>query len=97
MSTCEENSDVLGSSWLLVKTSIVTCIVSCVFVGVRMALVAVRGRYACVQVAVVGAGPIGLMSALIAAKSRHSTRVTVYEQKLRSALLNQYHQVSTSP
>lgn len=91
---CDENMDTLGSSWLLLQTSAVTCIITCAFIGLRLVVGAVRSRYSCVDVVVVGAGPVGLMSALIAARNRHASKVVVYEQRLRSVLLNQYHQVS---
>ena len=54
----------------------------------------IRRRHARITVVVIGAGPVGLTAVVVAARSGRVTRVVLYEEMCRNALVNKQHQIA---
>ena len=82
------------SNVTLLETFAITIIVTCGFIVSKSTFDKVRRRLSKVTVVVIGAGPAGLCSLLIATKTGKVSRVILYEEKSRNELLNQSHQIT---
>ncbi|ELT88967.1 hypothetical protein CAPTEDRAFT_195876 [Capitella teleta] len=78
---------------VFLQTLGVTVVMTCAFVLTKTTYDRMRRRLSQVAVVVIGAGPIGLTSALVAAHSQKASRVIVYEEKPRSELLCRPQQI----
>ena len=80
------NSDVI-------QTAIITLLVSVCFVITKTAYDEVRQILSRVTLVVIGAGPIGLLSLIIAARCGRVSSIIIYEVKSRFELLNNNYQI----
>ena len=78
---------------VFIQNVAVTVFVTCAFVLCKCAYDRMRKRKANIAVIVIGAGPIGLLSVLIAARSKKVTKVIVFEEKSRNCIVNRPHQI----
>ncbi len=92
--SCYEEIAPLTSNTIFMQTIAVTVAVTCGFLLSKTTYDNFRKRWARATVVVVGAGPIGLISVLIAAKSGKAARIILYEEKYRNDLLNRPQQIA---
>ena len=83
-----------GASAALLVTCALTVLVTAGFVIGKNTYDCVRQRLSRVTVVVVGAGPVGLTAALIAARSGKAPRVIVYEERSRADLVGRAYQMT---
>ena len=76
------------------ETVTITFIIICVFIASKNAFDNLRRKWARITVVVIGGGPIGLISVLIAAKSERVSRIILYDDKNRQDLLNRPQQIA---
>ncbi|XP_059164437.1 uncharacterized protein LOC131947288 [Physella acuta] len=74
---------------ILISVLIVTC-----FVCTKTLVDSFRRRNARVSVIIIGAGPIGLTSMLVAARSGRVARIVLYEELCKQVLYNKPHQIA---
>ena len=79
---------------VMIDTITVTVIILCVFIASKNAMDNLWRRWAKVTVVVVGGGPVGLISVLIAAKCQRVSRIILFEEKTRHNLLNRPQQIA---
>ena len=84
----------LMSNLTLLETFIVTLLVTCGFAVSKSTFDIVRRKLSRVTVVVVGGGPTGLVSVLIAARTGKVSRVILYEERCRNELINRSHQIT---
>ena len=84
--------DVTGGT--VVQTTLVTVAVLSIFLMCRTVYEHIRQQFARVTVVIIGAGPIGLLSALLASQNQKVNRVILYEEKSRRELLARHQQVA---
>ena len=87
----------LGSSVpssVILQNVCMTVLVVLAFVGTKTTYDNLRKRWSRITVVVIGAGPIGLTSVLIAAKSGKASRIILYEDRGRNDLVNRTHQLA---
>ena len=82
------------SSSTLLETLLVTVLVSGGFLLGKSSYDRLRQRLCKVVVVVVGAGPIGLTSVLLACHSGKAHKVILIEEKARAQLVNRPHQIA---
>ncbi|XP_059160741.1 uncharacterized protein LOC131944219 [Physella acuta] len=82
-----------AQSAVVAQNLLVTFLVITMFVVTKSYYNHVRRQMARCTVFVIGAGPTGLTSALIASQSPHVTQVIVYEEMTKSQLIEKAHQV----
>lgn len=87
-------SDLILTNYVLVQFLVLTIAVIAGFVCAKTVVDNVRRRCARLTVLVVGAGPVGLTSALIAARSGKVGKLILYEERCRHALVNRPNQVA---
>ncbi|KAK7500328.1 hypothetical protein BaRGS_00008551 [Batillaria attramentaria] len=80
---------VLAFQQLIISAIVVTC-----FVATKTLLDNFRRRQARLNVVVVGAGPVGLISLMVAAKSGRVSRIILFEEVCKMVLFNKPHQVA---
>lgn len=68
-----------------------------VFVGTRKMVSRIRRDMAHMSVVVVGAGPIGLTSALIAVQCKRVQKLIIYEEDSKSSVENRSYQIAIQP
>ena len=73
---------------------VVTLSVLVMFIGTRTIFTKIRRELAEITVVVIGAGPIGLTSALIAANCKRVTRLVVYEECSRFDVEQKSYQIA---
>lgn len=66
--------------------------------------IACKSSYDCLRrwrgklnVVVVGCGPVGLTAALVAVRSKRAKKITIFEEKTRSQLMDRPHQIGIEP
>ncbi|KAK2193863.1 hypothetical protein NP493_5g17091 [Ridgeia piscesae] len=91
-SSCIEEPDVTNTTVLF--TVALTFAVTCCFLVSKTTLDRVRQRMSRVAVVVIGAGPVGLTSILIAARSGKVSRIIVFEERCRHDLVGRTHQIA---
>ncbi|XP_064641268.1 uncharacterized protein LOC135496080 isoform X1 [Lineus longissimus] len=79
---------------LILDIMAVTVAVIVGFLCAKIVVDSVRSRWTKITVIIVGGGPIGLLSALIAAKSNRVQKIIFFEEKHKSALLNRPQQIA---
>lgn len=80
---------VLAFQQLIISAIVVTC-----FVATKTLLDNFRRRQARMSAVVVGAGPVGLVSLMVAAKSGRVSKVILFEEVNKMALFNKPHQLA---
>ncbi|XP_035826378.1 uncharacterized protein LOC101846292, partial [Aplysia californica] len=93
MVTCDVQAIRSAQSSVVTQNIVLTVLVLTLFVVSKSYFNRVRRRMARCTVFVIGAGPTGLTSALLACQSPHVSRVVVYEEMPRADLLQKGHQV----
>ncbi len=91
---CYEEIASLTSNGIFLQTVVVTVAVTCGFLISKTTYDNFRKRWARATVVVIGAGPIGLISVLIAAKSGKAEKIILFEEKYRNDLFNRPHQIA---
>lgn len=91
---CLPDHAALWTTAVFLQTLGVTVVMTCAFVLTKTTYDRIRRRWSQVAVVVIGAGPIGLTSALIAAHSQKASRIIVYEEKARNELLCRPQQIA---
>ncbi|CAH1779922.1 unnamed protein product [Owenia fusiformis] len=81
------------SNTSIAQTFVITILIVAVFLCTKTTYDSLRKRWAQVTIVVVGAGPVGLISVLIAAATGKCTRIIVYESKSRHELLSRRYQI----
>ena len=79
----------LAVQQLVISALVVTC-----FVATKTLLDSLRRRQAKLTVVVVGAGPVGLTSLMVAARSGRVSRVVLLEELSKMSLFNQPQQIA---
>ncbi|KAK0051380.1 hypothetical protein Bpfe_019154, partial [Biomphalaria pfeifferi] len=87
---------VLESALVLHQIIISALIVTC-FVCTKTLVDSLRRRHARISVVIVGAGPIGVTSLLVAARTGRASQIIVYEELNKHALFNRPHQIAFDP
>ncbi|CAL1592144.1 unnamed protein product [Knipowitschia caucasica] len=82
---------------LALDTALSTLAALLVYVAVKVSVDGVRTWRARVSVLVVGSGPVGLTAALVAVRSGKVQRLTVMDERVRSALLCRPQQIALDP
>ncbi|KAH9504901.1 hypothetical protein Btru_060970 [Bulinus truncatus] len=77
---------------IIISALVVTC-----FVCTKTLVDGLRRRNARVSVVIVGAGPIGVTSMLVAARTGRVSQIVVYEEVNKHALFNRPHQIAFDP
>lgn len=72
----------------------ITIIFLAIFLGCRKLYSQIKRNLSQLNLVIVGAGPIGLTSALVAIKSGKIAKAIIYEEKGRNELINRSYQVS---
>ncbi|CAL1542508.1 unnamed protein product [Lymnaea stagnalis] len=83
----------IDSAYVLHQIIISALVVTC-FVCTKTLVDSFRRRNARVSVVIVGAGPIGLTSMLVAAKTGRARRIVLYEELCKQVLFNRPHQIA---
>ena len=83
------------SAAVFCQTGLITVLVSVVFVMCRSVYDHIRRQCSYVNVVVIGGGPVGLLSAMIATRHDKVSRAFLYEERNRHELLKQPQQVIT--
>lgn len=73
---------------------LVTCFMLGVFIATKTLYDKFRKAFTKLTVVVIGAGPVGLSSALVAAKSGRVSKIIVIEESSRSELTNRSNQIA---
>ncbi|WAR11345.1 hypothetical protein MAR_025525 [Mya arenaria] len=68
-----------------------------VFIGTRHVFSKIRNEMANLTVIIIGAGPIGLTSALIAVQCKRVHRLVIFEEENRSRVENRSYQITIQP
>ena len=92
-SCIDRKNIVMTPNYDVIQTIIITVLVSVCFVITKSAYDEVRHIMSRVTVIVIGAGPIGLLSLIIAAKCGRVSSIIIYEEKSRFELLNNNYQI----
>jgi hypothetical protein len=93
----ENKMETLGVMYFAQTTPVHVFVTICVlvmFVGTKTVYDRLRRDMARLTVVVIGAGPIGLTSALIAALSGRATKIIIYEKDSRNELVDRVHQIA---
>ncbi|KAG7473554.1 hypothetical protein MATL_G00097120 [Megalops atlanticus] len=99
----EKNSDSFNSSTeekyraLAYDTALSTLLAVLVYVVVKVSLDGIRQWRARVSVLIVGSGPVGLTAALVAVRSGKVLKLTVLDERYRTALLCRPQQIALDP
>lgn len=72
----------------------ITIAILAAFAGSKAIYDRYRKSFTQVQAIVIGAGPIGLSSALVALKTKKVSKITIYEEKERNELINTSYQIT---
>ena len=78
----------------IVQTAVVTLIISSVFFVCKTVYSFVKQRLSKATVVVIGAGPVGLVSALVSSKSRCATQILIFEDSSQHDLIERLQQVA---
>lgn len=82
---------------LAFDTALSTLVVVVVYVLVKVTLDGIRQWRARISVLIVGSGPVGLTAALVAVRSGKVLKLTVLDERYRSALLCRPQQIALDP
>ncbi|KAH9515690.1 hypothetical protein Btru_011745 [Bulinus truncatus] len=93
MVTCDVQALRTAQASVVTQNLVVTFVILSVFMMTKSYYNHIRRQMAKCTVFVIGAGPTGLTSALIASQNTHVTQVIVYEEQTRAALIEKSHQV----
>ena len=77
----------------IAQTAVVTLIISSAFFVCKIAYNFMKQRLSKATIVVIGAGPIGLISALISSKSRCATQILIFEDTSQHDLIERLQQV----
>lgn len=91
---CYEDISGLTSGSVLVQTTLVTLLVTCVFMATKTSYDTFRQRWSRATVIVIGAGPVGLTSVLISALSGKAHKITLFDDRFRNELINRPQQIA---
>ena len=78
----------------IAQTAIVTLIISCAFCICKNGYDFIKKRFSKAVVVVIGAGPIGLTSVLISAKSWCAAQIILFEDNSQHNLINRHQQIA---
>ncbi|XP_070178110.1 uncharacterized protein [Littorina saxatilis] len=81
-------------SLLAVQQLVISAVIVTAFVATKTLVDNFRRRQAKLTAVVVGAGPVGLSTLMVAARSGRVTRVLLYEEQSKMQLFNQPHQIA---
>ncbi|KAK0061739.1 hypothetical protein Bpfe_008654 [Biomphalaria pfeifferi] len=93
MVTCDVQALRTAQASVVTQNLLVTLVILSMFMVTKSYYNHIRRQMAKCTVFVIGAGPTGLTSALIASQNPHVTQVIVYEELTRAALIERSHQV----
>ena len=82
------------STMEVVHIIFVTLLSIVIFLSMKVAYDKIQQQWSHVTLVVIGGGPVGLLSAIIGMKTGHIVNVIIYEEKVRSDLFNQPHQIA---
>ena len=91
---CYEDISSLTTSSILVQTTAVTIFITFAFMATKTSYDIFRYRWSKATVIVIGAGPVGLTAVLISALSGKAERIILFDEKLRSDLINRSQQIA---
>ena len=78
----------------IAQTAIITLVISCAFYVCKSGYDFTKQRYSKPTVVIIGAGPIGLASTLICAKSWCATQILLFEDNSQHYLINRHQQIA---
>ncbi len=84
----------LTSADILFETTVITLVVTCCFMASKITYDNLRQHWAKSTIVVVGAGPVGLTSVLISARSGKAAKIILFEEKFRNDLINRPQQIA---
>jgi len=67
------------------------------FMGWKIVYEKIRQNMAQLKIIIIGAGPIGLSSALVATKSRKISEILIFEESKRNNIINRSYQITFDP
>ncbi|XP_068169790.1 uncharacterized protein si:dkey-234i14.6 isoform X2 [Antennarius striatus] len=82
---------------LAIDTAVSTAVAVVVYVLVKVSLDGIRQWRARISMLIVGSGPVGLTAALVAVRSGKVLKLTVLDERYRSALLCRPQQIALDP
>ncbi|KAL8603974.1 hypothetical protein ACOMHN_039018 [Nucella lapillus] len=97
MASCEGGSQQAwrgALSALAMQHLLLTAAMVVLFVCTKAYVNQIRRHHARCTVVIIGAGPVGLTSLLIASRHPHVERIIVYEEESRQTLVNKAHQIA---
>ncbi|XP_076449291.1 uncharacterized protein LOC143285758 [Babylonia areolata] len=94
MTWCEGQAYRSGLSALAMQHLMLTAAMVVLFVCTKAYVNQIRRQQARCTVVIIGAGPVGLTSVLIASRNPHVERIILYEEESRHALVNKAHQIA---
>ncbi len=94
MMACYEDVSALSSGTVLIQTTLVTLVITCVFMATKTSYDTFRQHWSRATVVVVGAGPVGLTSVLISALSGKAEKIILFDEKFRNDLINRPQQIA---
>ncbi|XP_070197501.1 uncharacterized protein [Littorina saxatilis] len=94
MTTCDVQSYRSAVSALAMQHLMLTAAMVVLFVCTKSYVNQLRRQHARCTVVIIGAGPVGLTSLIIASRNPHVNRIVVYEEASRLALVNRAHQIA---
>ncbi|KAK6185089.1 hypothetical protein SNE40_007403 [Patella caerulea] len=95
--TCDSLEYANMQSTIVIQQLMLTAFIVAGFVCTKTIYDNIRKRQARVTVVVIGGGPIGLLSILIAAKTGKVRKLILFEELCKKALLNKPHQLAMDP
>ena len=90
----KENVGTVGDACDTILATIL--VVSC-FIAFKSSYDCLRRWRGKLNVVVLGCGPVGLTAALIAVRSKRAKKITIFEEKTRSQLMDRPHQIGIEP
>ena len=94
LSHCEPLHEPTMTACTVLQTTCVTACVLLVFIAFRTLYERIRQQHTLLTVVIIGAGPIGLLAALLASQNPQVNRILLYEEKSRRELLTRPQQVT---
>ena len=81
------------SGWTVIQCVLMTSVAVGVFLGLKSCFDHFRRQFSKIIVVVIGGGPIGLLSALIASKTGNTEKIIVFEENSKSDLISRPQQI----